>query len=76
MSSPKAYRLLKSFFIWPHKSTLLKVVDKDLMNTGLNEPMLKFLNNLNLENNILTLLLDEVSLKPSFKYHSPSGMLF
>lgn len=76
-TSPKCYGILKSFFRLPSKSTLNKQVDDKFLRTGLHSSMITFLENckFNDKENIFSLVLDKVHLKPFLVYDLKSGMI-
>lgn len=72
--SPKTCDKVKQFFTWPSKSTLIKERDNELMQAGLSETMLNYLNDLSiLHNQPSFLALDEVYLKSYLNFDDSTG---
>lgn len=76
-TSPKAYRNLCKYFTWPSKATLDKHINSELMNTGISEEVLNYIDNLNLldRDSVCILLVDEVHLTSFLSYDAKEDKL-
>lgn len=66
--SPKVYRNFSLFFTWPTKSTLNKLIDENLMQTGIQSNIFEYIKSLKFDKEVCVLMLDEVHLRPHLSY--------